>query len=61
MNIPLKTTPSEESLILLETLKTAVTHALERKRRLGQYAIIWKNGKPVRLGEDATPLDDNRA
>jgi len=51
MNISLKTSPSEEGRVLLDTLKTAVAHALERKRRLGQYAVIWKNGKPGRLGE----------
>ncbi|MDX8408611.1 MAG: hypothetical protein R8J84_01005 [Mariprofundales bacterium] len=53
MNTIHKTTPSKESLIILDALKTAVKNALERKRRLGQYAVIWKNGKPVCLGEDA--------
>jgi len=32
-----------------EVLRSAVAEALERKRRLGQYAIIYKNGKLVRL------------
>lgn len=27
--------------------------ALEKKRRLGQYAAIWRGGKPVFIGEDA--------
>jgi len=44
--------PSEKSQILLTTLKTAVANALEKKRRLGQYAVVWKNGKPVRLSFD---------
>ncbi|MDQ6987418.1 MAG: hypothetical protein Q9M25_06430 [Mariprofundaceae bacterium] len=61
MNVSLKTTSSEESRILLETLKTAVAHALEKKRRLGQYAIIWKNGKPVRLGSDSTGVGQTKA
>jgi hypothetical protein len=26
---------------------------LERKRRLGHYAVIWRDGKPVAIGEDA--------
>ncbi|MDX8389066.1 MAG: hypothetical protein R8M38_01110 [Mariprofundaceae bacterium] len=59
MNVSLKTTPSQESRILLDTLKTAVAHALEKKRRLGQYAIIWKNGKPVRVGSDSTGVGHN--
>lgn len=52
MNVLLKETPSEEGRVVLDTLKLAVSHALEKKRRLGQYAVIWKEGKPVRLGED---------
>jgi hypothetical protein len=45
---------------------------LERKRRLGHYAVIWRDGKPLIIGDDApadytqerrawvdyTPLDD---
>jgi len=57
MNISLKTTPSEESRVLLDSLKTAVVHALEKKRRLGQYAVVWKDGKPVRVGIDASNVD----
>ncbi len=57
MKSSLKTNYSEESRILLDTLKTAVDHALEKKRRLGQYAVIWKNGKPVRIGSDAGDAD----
>ena len=38
-------TPSEESQILLSTLKDAVHHALEKKKMLGQYAVVWKNGQ----------------
>ena len=43
--------PSQDSLQALESLRTAVAKALERKRRLDQYAVIWENGKPVILGE----------
>lgn len=38
---------------MLDSLKAAVSEALERKRRLGQYAVIWEEGKPVLVGEDA--------
>ena len=33
-------------------LARAVAEALERKRRLGQYAVIFENGKPVRIEPD---------
>ncbi|CUR46200.1 hypothetical protein BN2364_1759 [Alloalcanivorax xenomutans] len=40
---------------MLDSLRTAVAETLERKRRLGQYAVIWQDGKPVLVGEDAPP------
>jgi len=52
MNVLLKETPSEEGKVMLDSLKQAVTHALEKKRRLGQYAVIWKEGKAVRMGDE---------
>lgn len=33
----------------LLALRRAVAKALDRKRRLGQYAIVWRDGRPVRL------------
>ena len=42
-----------EDQSMLETLKQAVAEALERKRRLGQYAVVWRDGKPVMIGPDA--------
>jgi hypothetical protein len=30
---------------------------LEKKRRLGQYAVTWKNGRPVQVGEDAPKVE----
>lgn len=48
---------SVESLIMLESLKRSVANALERKRRLGQYAVVWEQGKPRRLG-DENPIGD---
>ena len=45
--------PSEKSQQMLDSLKQAVAQALDKKKRLGQYAVIWENGKPVLIGEDA--------
>lgn len=53
------TTISPEAQKTLEALKKAVADALERKRRLGHYAVIWRDGKPVAIGEDAP--DDLKA
>ncbi|QYZ67403.1 MAG: hypothetical protein OI74_13420 [Gammaproteobacteria bacterium (ex Lamellibrachia satsuma)] len=44
---------SEESQKMLDSLREAVQEALKRKHKLGQYAVIWKDGKPVIIGEDA--------
>lgn len=35
-----------------EVLQRAVAEALEKKRRLGQYAVIYQNGKPVHILPD---------
>jgi hypothetical protein len=54
--------PSQDSLRVLESLRTAVAKALERKRRLGQYAVIWQDGKLVRLDplpEQAALIQEN--
>ena len=59
MSSPIKTEPSQKSQVMLDTLKTAVAHALEKKRRLGQYAVVWKNGKPVRIGVDSIGINGN--
>ena len=45
--------PSPEGLRQLEILGQAVHKALERKRRLGQYSVTWKDGKIMINGEDA--------
>ncbi len=59
MKITLKTTPYKESQVILGSLQKAVTQALERKRRLGQYAVVWHDGKPVMIGEDAPKVSEN--
>ena len=43
----------EYEAMILEVLKRAVAEALERKRRLGQYAVIWREGRVVCTGPDA--------
>lgn len=38
---------------LLTSLQKTATDILEQKRRLGHYAVIWKEGAPLAIGEDA--------
>ncbi|WP_225071880.1 hypothetical protein [Desulfuromonas sp. CSMB_57] len=59
MNTKSKTTTSPEGQRQLETLRQAVDKTLEKKRRLGQYAVTWKDGKPVVQGEDAPGTNDD--
>ena len=47
------TQPTPDTQAMLDSLRTAVSEALERKRRLGHYAVFWEDGKPVLLGEAA--------
>lgn len=54
-----KNSPSPEGLRQLESLRLAVGKALEKKRRLGQYTVTWKDGKPVVAGEDAPEINEN--
>lgn len=44
--------PSKESMIVLESLREAVAQALDRKKRLGQYAVVWQDGQPTIIGDD---------
>lgn len=42
---------------VLDSMKHSVAKALERKRRLGQYAVVARNGKLTRLqSEEIKPL-----
>lgn len=59
MNVTRKTTPSREGQVALEALSQAVTRALDKKRRLGQYAVVWRDGKPVVTGEDKQNRSEN--
>lgn len=47
-------TPGEETLWIMKTLQIAVRKCLERKPRLGQYAVIWKDGRPQQLMPHST-------
>jgi hypothetical protein len=44
---------SEETQKILEMLRGVAAETLERKCRLGHYAVVWKDGKPVAIGADA--------
>lgn len=50
-------TPSEEALKTLEVLREAVAQALERKRRLGQYAVILHEDRIVKLMPDGSMVE----
>ena len=51
------TTISADDRLVLDALRSAVAVALDRKRRLGQYAVIWRDGRVVRLEPDELPSD----
>ncbi|MGZ5619964.1 MAG: hypothetical protein ACXWFG_03785 [Methylobacter sp.] len=53
MSIQTPPTPSPETQAMLDCLRQAVTKTLDRKRRLGQYAVLWSGDEPVAVGEDA--------
>lgn len=54
-----KKTPSKEGQILLDALQKAVTDTLEKKRRLGQYAVVWRDGKPAFANFDTKSRAEN--
>lgn len=37
----------------LDCLRKVSADTLERKRRLGHYAVIWRDGRVIAIGEDA--------
>lgn len=51
-------TPSRAAKQGLIALQIAVEKAPDRKRRLGQYAVVWRDGKPAYIGENA-PQEPN--
>lgn len=53
-------TPDQDTQSMLDCLRQTATTTLERKRRLGQYVVIWQNNTPVVVGEDA-PIELQQA
>lgn len=53
MSILITPTPDQDTQAMLDCLRQTVTTTLARKRRLGQYVVIWQNNTPVAVGEDA--------
>ncbi|MDJ0837679.1 MAG: hypothetical protein QNK37_14280 [Acidobacteriota bacterium] len=53
MSVTYKNEPSEKTKIILAALQDAVTSELERKRKLGHYAVLWDGEKPIFVGDDA--------
>lgn len=47
------TPPSAQAQTMLRTLQNAVAKNQEKKQKLGQYAVVWQNGRPVQTGADA--------
>ena len=43
---------SPEDQTILDALSHAVAEALDRKQRLGQYAVVWRDGKPAFIGDE---------
>jgi hypothetical protein len=46
-------TPDQKTQSMLDCLRQTVTTTLERKRRLGQYVVIWQSNTSVLVGEYA--------
>jgi hypothetical protein len=44
---------SPDTQKILDCLRQVAADTLERKRRLGHYAVIWRDGRPMAIGEDA--------
>jgi hypothetical protein len=46
--------PTADDLSALDALQRAVAQALERKRRLGESAVIWQEGRVIITEGDMT-------
>ncbi|MCD2449350.1 hypothetical protein GO003_002970 [Methylicorpusculum oleiharenae] len=51
-----KKQPSEKSLMIHAALKQAVADALDKKSRLGQYAVLWENNGMFFKGSEAPEI-----
>lgn len=45
--------PSAGATETLAALRRAVKNTLDRKQRLGQYAVVWRDDKPALLDDAA--------
>ena len=52
---------SPEDQQAFDALRAAVMEALERKRRLGEYAVVWRDGRAARIEPDEHTLPDHAA
>lgn len=48
--------PSAAAQQVLGALRSAVGQMLDRKRRLGQYAVVWHEGRVETLLPEALPI-----
>ncbi len=48
----------EQARKAMDSLHKSVAKALDTKQRLGQYAVIWEDGKIVKTLADDTPKND---
>ena len=48
--------PTPEGQAMLKALQAAVAKSLEQKRKLGHYAVVWQDGRPVLTGPDAPKI-----
>ncbi|WP_404360539.1 hypothetical protein [Methylotuvimicrobium sp. KM1] len=55
-----KNTPSQKSQVIETVLNKAIAAALEKKHRLGQYAVFWEDDKVVYRGDDAPRLEQKQ-
>jgi hypothetical protein len=46
---------------ILDFLRQVASDTLEKKRRLGHYAVVWRDGKSVLVGEDAPDIQKDSA
>lgn len=52
---------SREDAMLLDILRKAGHEAVARKRRLGQYAVIWRDGAPAFIGPNPPTVPQGHA
>ncbi|CAM2006380.1 hypothetical protein [Acanthopleuribacter pedis] len=58
MTVTYRTEPSKKAKVILDALQKAVIKELDRKRKLGHYAVFWDGEKPLFVGDDAPFRDE---